>query len=739
MVADACAGIIFPVTTPVGTTIMSTAAAVEACYSSFKVSQNDIQAQVAALKSYMNFVSVAIFAFEHHSDVEQYPYTDIIKGSSAPYYPMQMDLFKELDAITTNAAIKTEVQLQSSIAEVLHKLHDGHVSYSPKCFQSFYFYQPYSLLPKYNVEGVPEIYVGALFRAPTHGSYVTWNKTFTDAGIVPTDLLGAKVKSLNGEDPVDFMQKWTDKDSGVAQAPEARFNSLLSGYNYPYLNGISYFPFSGSITPQKPITYEFQLANSTTVKKITFDWPGRLLTNPDHFESAATYYASECVPPPPPAPAAAALTGKRYMDPITGPKLFLDETASASTVEEAGLNVVAQDQNGAFILHADNTTGIWMLSTFMPDISQVTTDEEFFKVLNDWFTTVATGLTALEKAGATRLIIDVTNNGGGLVCSGFRFADYLFPNEHIKLNEYQVRMTQPLADAVTSPIIIDPFNNTAGDYLAGGLDLSGKKITDYLNQLVLPGAKLPGYPHLYSNRMYLDPNGCPPMPASPLAGNWKAKDVLIASNGLCGSTCAQFTTLLRDQVGVRAVTYGGGKKRSAGTKPFDPTAFAAGDVLKFSFLYDTFSALPPSEFTNHKTVLTAQDPEDHVLPLPFKFPIAAGSQMPFMTATSAKPKVANSLPIEYYIDQAEFHLYDIDVSDATTVWASIINGKLFETPIQSKTATTSASATAQATETISYVSGRPVEGYVPPKQLYSGVSSVSVGTMVALLSLLALL
>ncbi|KAI9327384.1 hypothetical protein BDR26DRAFT_875542 [Obelidium mucronatum] len=736
---DACGALI---ANPIGGLFYNSVAAVEQCYNTFKASSQDRKMQVDALKSYLNF----------------YPYNDIVKGVSAPYYPMQMDLFKELDAVTTNAGITTEYQLQNAIGAVLGKLKDGHVSYNPLCFQSFIYYQPFRLAAKYNdQDGAPEIYAQTLVKNPADPIWTYWNKTFSATGVSNTDFLGATVKSINGQNTVDFLQKFADDYSSAAHAPETRFNQLFPTYQWPNSNGYYTFAFPIQFAAREPIKYEFQLYNSTVTKTVTFDWAGFLATNPANYANAQTYYETECIPQPPPPPPAGPADKARLVEPTPKSMMELDEFVQpvAAGLAQDKTVVVSGSENGAFLMMmSDNKTGVWMLSTFLPNgLREATSEADFFKVLDSWFLSVTDGLAALEKAGATRLIIDVTNNGGGLVCSGFRFANYLFPNANIKQHVYQARMTQPLADVLL-------FSNEIANEFAGSLKtLSGNNITDYLNQLILPGAKLPGYPHQYSNKATLDPNGCSPMPEGvKLQGKWKAEDILLVSNGFCGSTCAQFTTILRDQVGVRAVTYGGGFKRSTPkSKSFDPTAFAAGNVLPFEAFLGLFSAVPPSAFTDHKVTLPAsgQDPEDSRLPVPFRFPLHPGSQMPFLTATSPKPKIQDSLPIEWVIDASDFYLKNVNLGNPESVWNAVVDGMYFESKPAATTTTTAAAAasttTVAASATASAVSTdaataygtvvRPVaDGYVAPgpKNLYSSASMLSVGTILAFLSLLAL-
>jgi hypothetical protein len=80
----------------------------------------------------------------------------------------------------------------------------------------------------------------------------------------------------------------------------------------------------------------------------------------------------------------------------------------SSTLTDITTPIIA-DANGAFFM-LDNTTGVWIMSTWSPKDE---TDEGQYW----WYQSMASGLTKLEEIGATKLIIDVTNNGGGMICA----------------------------------------------------------------------------------------------------------------------------------------------------------------------------------------------------------------------------------------------------------------------------------------------------------------------------------
>ncbi|KAI8829726.1 hypothetical protein BJ741DRAFT_622200 [Chytriomyces cf. hyalinus JEL632] len=657
-VSDACSALVSSsFSSPGSSVLIAGAPAVEACYKLFEVTPADRRQQTDALKGYFNV----------------YPYKDIITDSKAPFYEMHFDLFAALDAIAANNSITDEFTLEMTIVDTLSRLQDGHVSYTPQCFNAFVFMQPFDLMPLYNMKDDKiEITVADLAADETAAGGSIYSKFWKEAFGTrkPADFLGAKLVSLNDQDPIDFLQVFADKYNGIAHAPEARFNSLFPSYNWPKIDEPILSSFSVHGYPNTPIKYVFELADKSIVN-VTFEWVGILTPGhkPASFAAGAqSYYKDHC------STFAHKTATHHHFSTRRDKNLFAYHKSSSikrdATDSSQGVANMAQpthqDVNGAFFMLADGNTGVWMMSTFDPlDGSEAG--------LEKWVRNITTGLLSLEDQGAKRLIIDLSNNGGGFVCYGWGVLNYLFPNANLDHLHYTFRMTDKLADLLVS-------NNETADFMVGGETLDHKPITDYWNQIIEPGIQLPGFQQQYSNYFL---NGCPKLTGlKPLKTGWQAKDILLVSNGVCGSTCAQVTTIMRNQLGVRAVTYGGGRVHAApeNRQPaFDPTSFAAGDVISFTDTLEFFdSKRGPQRIGDSPN----ENAESKLLPVKFKFPLKGG-QMPFWTSMSTHSKYPNS-PIEWIVDPSEFYLRDVLLNDPKTVWDGILRQKFFDEPFQPK-------------------------------------------------------
>ncbi|KAJ3093968.1 hypothetical protein HDU97_008776 [Phlyctochytrium planicorne] len=199
--------------------------------------------------------------------------------------------------------------------------------------------------------------------------------------------------------------------------------------------------------------------------------------------------------------------------------------------------------------------------------------------LANWMATFASGLAAIERAGAEFLLIDVSNNPGGIVCAGEAFAQYLLPTT--RYVSYDIRRTKPVQSllnyAITNSDIVTntstfsvsdlrtspgrrPFQND--DLLSKGPVYSrGRTLSSYTSKFETDCSE-------YNVNIFKNL----PQPAV----GWRAEKIAFLSNGFCGSTCANFLRVFREQYNVRTFVYGG-----ASGKPFQPTTFEGGRVVTF--------------------------------------------------------------------------------------------------------------------------------------------------------------
>ncbi|KAJ3323529.1 hypothetical protein HDU76_013624 [Blyttiomyces sp. JEL0837] len=319
------------------------------------------------------------------------------------------------------------------------------------------------------------------------------------------------------------------------------------------------------------------------------------------------------------------------------------QSGSLSTVNVA--RPVEFDENGAFF-NLDGRTGVWVFSTVMP-LSPTP------QGLQEWLNTIMNGLAKLKILGLTKLVIDVTNNGGGNVCMGQLIIQMLFPQHTFNWLQYDIKYSDEAYNLFATAIEPTQANSTTSTLYSHSEKTSVKdhRQIQSADDLFSPGILRlrGGVGGRYSNLFEF--GECQMLLESVRSQDaeqlWDAQNISIVSNGLCGSTCAAMVRILRDQLQIRAFTYGG----LTGQLPFQPTSFEGGLVATYKDLRDTKS-IP----------LIARQ----YLPLAPIFPMKG--TIPFWESYGNK---SNNIPMEWLPHPADAHLIDIiDTTDPVSVWTS---------------------------------------------------------------------
>ncbi|KAJ3377446.1 hypothetical protein HDU84_008625 [Entophlyctis sp. JEL0112] len=656
--ADLCAPLSNATTT--GNYAFVLASAVTACYSQFNVTEDDKKAQTDAIKGYFN----------------QYPYLDVAANAVAPHFPLHENFFAALDAIVADTNATTEVGLKWAIEDQLNALQDAHIYIGFLCFNQARFLQPFGITL---ANGVPII---SKLLDTIYGSddslYNKWYNVLWGDSLKGKDarsLIGSTVVAINGQDPLDYIQAYADKYFGISHSPETRINYMFDSYTWSNAAVTSIWIFGRNTRPDEAITYQLRLQDGTLFTTGAFEWIARISASSlPYFATSDLYYTTYCTATNTPRKRDfASLPIQKYKTVRTKLQQFRYEDLSNL---ESDVNVstsITGDSVDSFFILSDNKTGVWALSAWEPS---ETTDQ----AVDDWVATMTTGLAALVEGGATRLIIDLSSNGGGLIAIGWAMANYLLYPKKLTPVEYVFRLSKAGEWVLKNGNQVAIYNN-----MLGGIAFeNGTEITDF-SVLLNPGTTIKGYPAPYTN-IFNYGDGSSIIDAFPPVKSWDPSQLLIVTNGFCGSTCAQFTDVMRDQGGVRTVTYGGGNKRTiSGSKAFDPTSFAAGDIIILEVL---------------KYFFGSANVTGELLPVDFRFPVdLGGSQIPFWTSYSPDG-IDPTFPTEWNIHPSEYYLGNVTLNDPLSVYNEILAQNLFDLPATTSTTTASQSVAKSSSEMV---------------------------------------
>ncbi len=211
--------------------------------------------------------------------------------------------------------------------------------------------------------------------------------------------------------------------------------------------------------------------------------------------------------------------------------------------------------------HAD--TAILSITSFIPsDESLLTSSVNELRTTRQ---TIRSFFKACADAGRTKLIIDVSNNGGGMLFQGYDVYRSLFPESrgwsgsrlraHAAMEYLGVGYGQPSVEkAITSGIFVNPkdgkryptWKDFFGPVKVGEDMATSLLVYDFANETQIAedgngSFIINGY----------DPKD--PAPKQPFA----KEDIVVLTDGKCHSTCTILVGLLQREAGVRTVAVGG--------------------------------------------------------------------------------------------------------------------------------------------------------------------------------------
>ncbi|KAJ3309353.1 hypothetical protein HDU76_003649 [Blyttiomyces sp. JEL0837] len=344
-------------------------------------------------------------------------------------------------------------------------------------------------------------------------------------------------------------------------------------------------------------------------------------------------------------------------------------TTTSTSAPSMTVPVLYDDYNAFYNL--DGTNGLWAFTTVDPQDTSSDGIEKFV-------TTVTAGLAILEKAGVNNLIIDVSGNGGGVICFGFAFLAFIFKQP--KALTYDIRLSESARTLIAYSDMNDTIAGTTF-FSQAGLTPVDQGNSD-LTKNPIPRIRGTNQPSNYTREFNLDCTWIldPVLNKLPqLNVGWAPQtNMFILSDGTCGSTCAEFVRVARDQFGVRAVTYGGGRNSNVG---FQPSSFEGGAVGSFdAILNDTISIVQSTKIpkldgtsSNGNGGNSGAGTMNDVIGYPVALPLPVMGSVPFWESYSTTGKGGDTVPVEWVPENAEVGLSGIlDVTDKVAVWGAAV-------------------------------------------------------------------
>ncbi|CAE6532398.1 unnamed protein product [Rhizoctonia solani] len=514
-----------------------------------------------------NIVDVVSKTFNFHTSVSFH------LNMPDPFTDDTVDLQGEIRRIG-GTKYDSDFNLHQDVSKTVKELNDGHAGYINYCYDSlFVTYLPFPLavlarpdaLDVQNIHVVPE---ASTVAAAEFGS---------DAVAKWEAALGRKLADASTPFLILALQLNLFSNAAVTgsyQAKTTRQNAFFSSYQratseWSYRLG----DFAQWSLPVRGDSVTLRLVRNGTNTEETYTVPylSRIGSSTVAFTNAKSLWANNCV-------ATTGTNGASYYkaqakskvvaktrfqpDPEIAPIINGRRQPISTLVADGPLFDVTLPSrltpptpitgNGAlqFYMLDDNKTAVLALGSFSGDFAGVQKG-------------ILDGINSVKSKGATRLLVDVTNNGGGYICLAAWLHRVLAgpgPGTEPQPGLDGSVRAQDLAQKITAKIVA---NNTGVDpdlqMLYNPLswrDTKSKRFPANFNWLD-PAIKMQinGVTDKFSQEIGDD---CIPYDLTPPAVKpFEFDNIAILNNGRCASSCSLFTISMRTKYNVKTVVVGG--------------------------------------------------------------------------------------------------------------------------------------------------------------------------------------
>lgn len=539
-----------------------------------------------------------------------------------------------------NTMYDCDADFQQAMYTMLLPLRDGHTNYiKPKRYKKYYALQPIRLM-SLERELQNKFFFYSTVQLDAYNEIYGKQKWYQDL----SPYQGWEVTHVNGLEIHAAIHAFAAADIGQVKDAASRWNIAVHGWGNNL--GFFYFRSLGSFGVPKEDHVKYTLVHpqdKTQVQQVHVYWMGlngKVTSDTDAVET--------------PTHGVGSMSGhlmKHYVHQLHQHRLMHHPPEPAISMEII--------PNAAEYVSLPNASalavGILRISTFS---SNDPLDDAF---LPRFASDVMESLAAFETLEGTKtLIIDLRGNGGGDICLGYALLRYLFPqleyeilegegpHKEAKYHVMQSKLFQLLAHqsyVQTSKHPERPDQTTEWNPSAW---YSSKTKTQYKDTTWINTGQ-----HGHSQNLYY---GCSNYNQyfAPPGTNFKALSpdhLYLMSDGLCGSTCAIFSSFIQQHNLGKTIVFGG----SSTAKPQQFWSFPGGQV------YSARNILNDA----HRLHL----PKDH----PLLFNLTSNIDLSFAMVAIQPWKKPKHKPLEYTFIPAHYHLpYIKDPSDTSSMYFQII-------------------------------------------------------------------
>jgi ElaB/YqjD/DUF883 family membrane-anchored ribosome-binding protein len=556
--------------------------------------------------------------------VALYSFTDIAKNSGPPYF-VQVDLPTSLAAIKANVlggGYSSDYIFQSDIMRLFNGLNDAHTNYRAPEGYNCDLRRPYHPVFVTDEEGARFVFEPGSFNELTD---FVWQ---TGAGMTPSLLFGKAFFQVNGMPAMQYFENFAQSTISNYKDPSVRFNAALrkdwmafSLRRFPIMD--SNMDYVTSYLTQTGWTAVPNLAYCSTPPSSTdsvisrnHESPEIAYVIPDHTKNGLDVHRerqnelqrdldkliaslSESVLTQATANHEQSRKLRSSIADIISRNTktihLKDQQASQQEQEEAkgvpkilqaGKDFISDPSKLTVISQAPDLSAIFMsyavggsqpvyilkVSTFLPTAYE------------DYIGVILSAFQLLQSRKASNLIIDVQNNGGGVICFANAMLTLLTPlwsldpgvNQTLPIGHYDFRQSA-VSDYIRTTKL-SMIVTTDLQFLNASTNKPFASNAMYKPRLVQRGGSYSNY-----TQQGLFPAHCSQLAPFIPKPIYYVPNVLVLTDGACGSSCALFLTQLQTHKIAKTLSFGG---PVGAPVPLSTSSFAGGNVFSYNMIAD---------------------------------------------------------------------------------------------------------------------------------------------------------
>ncbi|KAF9938633.1 hypothetical protein BGZ65_012508 [Modicella reniformis] len=571
--------------------------AVKGCFEAHKFNPDIAEKTLNSLESLLgNFYAFVDQAKE-----------DPAKVARSPFKTPPVDLMKELSKIRKKKW-KNDYEFHMALTFLTFSLNDGHLAYRNYCYNTVTFTQPISLYAPV-VNGVQSIRV---FHVDTTDSRKGLPKD-------PASLVDCAVVTIDGQPALQAVQEFSDRTSAISKDPGVRLNDALastSWYNDQWSSSPGGFASRWELPKKPTMDYTIQCGTDKNVRTLNLTVPWIIQPSDNfeyhYFDDIESYWAIQCTPPDDisnyanmnretevvaSAPQDSAILAPPRRDDVRvwdggdvlrapAMTMFRERGKIAKPLGPGVRNSRAGAKEPSVITqarlaHRSSTTAFYRLTgSKVSDacVAVIATEEvEDFKSDATDYMDMIKGFQKLQDQGCKKLILDMTNNGGGSVDFAYFVNRLFFPNT--KPYFVQDLKDTSLVQTAAKQAIKRPHAGSIFDARTFMSAASGKAFKDASMFLKGVNHRRAGSAVAFTQKSYF-PHHWPFLPLEKGKQlRFRPENMAIVSNGFCGSACTMIASRFGIVHKVKTYAIGGISKR-----PLSYFTFPGGFVMSSSAL-----------------------------------------------------------------------------------------------------------------------------------------------------------